>query len=245
MARKKRSIAPVKLSFNYTDYRPDILMTKPEKELRKEYSRLRSIARKRLERIAETKYVTSATYKYNAGVYIPLSAVSNKNELSALLASVIRFLTAKTGSLTGLKEATSGTIETLHESGYTWIDEENLRLFGDFMDYARNLMQGKLLDSDRVAKMFRDANKRKNIEQVKEHFEEWYEKSAIGYGSADEYMFDVAERTYYKQADLERASRYAYEHQVSPEYFNKHLGSVVRAAKKNGADSTTYRRKRR
>lgn len=239
------ALRPVKLTFNYTDYRPDILMTKPEKELRKEYSRLRSIARKRLERIAETKYVNSATYKYNAGVYIPLAAVSNKNELSALLSSVTRFLTAKTGSLTGLREATTGTIETLHESGYTWINEENLRLFGDFMDYARNLMQGKLLDSDRVAKMFRDANKRRNIDKVKEHFEEWYEKSASGYTSAEDYMFDVAERTYYKQADLERASRYAYEHQVSPEYFNKHLGSVVRASKKKGANSFAYRGNRR
>lgn len=132
-----------------------------EKELRKEYSRLRSIARKRLERLKAGGYDWASSYRENVGKFKPIKDVSSRRELESLTRDVSRFITAKSGSARGLREIQKGTISTLREHGYTGINEQNFRRFGEYMEYLRDMgeIERGTLSSERAVDLFRHANR--------------------------------------------------------------------------------------
>lgn len=161
-------------------------------ELRKEYSRLRQTANKRLQRMEGTRYETTQTYLRNAGKYgtleqIEKQALANAKKLkpeaaqkyvdavvAKKLADVYKFLTAKTGSIRGMQKVENEIIETLNERGYTFVNKKNIQQFGDYMEYLRSVHNGKQFDSERAGELFGIAVK-KGIppEQVAQDFEYW------------------------------------------------------------------------
>ena len=70
-----------------------------EKELRKEYSRLRDVAQKSLKRMGQSEFRVTQTYLRNKDLYKPLKEIKSKTELVDLLSSVAQMLSAKGGSL--------------------------------------------------------------------------------------------------------------------------------------------------
>ena len=137
--RKPRQTKPVKLSFPVFEYNPKGLKSKPEKELRKEYSRLRSIARKRIERMAETEFARTETFKYNVNRFKQLSGISSNVELRHLLVDLTRFLLAEGGSVTGQREIKRRSINKFRESGFDFVNEENYLDWIDFLHYVRDM----------------------------------------------------------------------------------------------------------
>lgn len=161
-------------------------------ELRKEYSRLRSVAKKRLERMTGTRYENTQTYLKNINKYGTLEQIENMAKLQGRklsperqreladsitakkLQELYRFLTAKTGSIKGMREVERKAIETLRDRGYTFINRKNIQDFGEYMEYLRALHMNEQFDSERAGELFGAAEK-KGIppEQVAKDFSYW------------------------------------------------------------------------
>lgn len=165
-----------KFTFPISAYQPQALQEGySEKELRREYSRLRSVARKRLERFEGSEFEDSNVYRYNKGKYVPLSQVSNKGELVHLLSDVARFLTAEAGSVTGQRAIRDKAIATWHEKGYTWLNKSNYAAFARFLEFAREFVGQPYME--KAAELFRRADDQGvSVEQIKSNFE-WYWKN--------------------------------------------------------------------
>lgn len=165
-----------KFSFPISAYQPQALQEGySENELRREYSRLRSVARKRLERFEGSEFEDSNVYRYNKGKYVPLSQVSNKGELVHLLSDVARFLTAEAGSVTGQRAIRDKAIATWHDKGYTWLNKSNYAAFARFLEFSREFVGQPYME--KAAELFRRADDQGvSVEQIKSIFE-WYWKN--------------------------------------------------------------------
>lgn len=184
MARYKGgSTTGSSLRYSVEAYVPSVVMMSKymtEKQMISEYSRLRSIARKRLERFVGTEWVDTQQYRMNAGRYKPVKEIKNKTELVALLSDVSRFVTARTGSVSGLRAQRRQSIQSLHEHGYTFVNRKNFKQFADFMEDWRTWDRNRIYDSARVAELYHEA-KKKQIppDQLERDFEFWLEKNSL------------------------------------------------------------------
>lgn len=164
-------------------YVPSVVMMSKymtEKQMISEYSRLRSIARKRLERFEGTEWVDTQQYRMNAGRYKPVKEIKNKTELVALLSDVSRFVTARTGSVSGLQAQRRQSIQSLHEHGYTFVNRKNFKQFAEFMEDWRTWDKNRLYDSARVADLYHEAKKKQiPLDQLKRDFEFWLEENNL------------------------------------------------------------------
>ncbi len=165
-----------KFSFPISAYQPQALQEGfSEKELRKEYSRLRSVARKRLERFAGSEFADSNVYRYNKGRYIPVADVKTKTELARLLSDVARFLTAEGGSVSGQRSIRDKAIATWHDKGYDWINTKNYASFARFLEFSREFVGQPYME--KAAELFRRADEQGvDPEQIKANYE-WYWKN--------------------------------------------------------------------
>lgn len=184
MARYKGgSTTGSSLRYPVEAYVPSVVMMSKymtEKQMISEYSRLRSIARKRLERFVGTEWVDTQQYRMNAGRYKPVKEIKNKTELVALLSDVSRFVTARTGSVSGLRAQRRQSIQSLHEHGYAFVNRKNFKQFADFMEDWRTWDRNRIYDSARVAELYHEA-KKKQIppDQLERDFEFWLEKNSL------------------------------------------------------------------
>lgn len=124
------------------------------KAVRKEYTRLRDIEQKRIKRMAaEPKYTRTQVYKQNAGKYPKLSEMKG-DRLPYLLSALQRFVSAKGSTISGIKEIRAKQLETLHKHDYTFVNEENLSDFGEFMEEFRAQKLDEQYDSGDAADTF-------------------------------------------------------------------------------------------
>ena len=161
------------LTWHYAAYQPAALMNMDEKDLRKEYTRLRDIAQKRLKNIVkDPDFADSDVAKYNVGRYKKLSDIESKSELTKLLSDLVRFTTARRGSITGLRKARDLSIETLHDKGYTFVNKKNFNEFGRFMEFARAHLTAGAYDSNRAMDLFTSAQKWQiPVEELQKNFD--------------------------------------------------------------------------
>lgn len=156
------------LKWTLVEYSPDVLKSKEEGELRKEYQRLRSLVNKRLKRMEAASekpgapdWTGTKTYRENVGKYKPLREIETSGELRQLLHDVARTASAVSGSIEGMKAIMYQQLATLHSHGYTFVNEQNYQDFGRFMEEARELHLDLIYGSDDIADLhtvFREAN---------------------------------------------------------------------------------------
>lgn len=163
-------------------------------DIRKEYSRLRQVANKRLQRMEGTKYESSQTYLKNVGKYTTIAEIQKEAlahaqnmkpeareryvdmHVAKKMSEMYKFLTAKTGSIRGMQRAENQLIETLQERGLTFINKKNIQQFGEYMEYMRTLHKNRMFDSERAADLFGTATKKGiNPLEIAEDFEYWQE----------------------------------------------------------------------
>ena len=146
------------------------------KEIRSHYSYLRKMANKRLQNFVGSEFEDAQSYIKNVGKFVPLSEINNERELMFKLYEVNKFIRARSSSVTGLKQIRNETIETFHDRGLTWINKNNIKQFGDYMEYMRAKYGAKQFDSERAAELFgMIANDRVglNVEDVQQDFKYW------------------------------------------------------------------------
>lgn len=147
-----------------------------EKEVRKEYTRLRDISQKRLKRLAAAGYTDTDVYKKNVSHYPKLKDIKTKSELAQRLSDLSRFVASSQSTVKGLKEREQKVLKTLRKSGYKYVNESNLSDFGEFMEYYRDAMYDLEYDSGDAADLYTVVEKNKlDPEKVKEDFDFWLE----------------------------------------------------------------------
>lgn len=147
-----------------------------EREVRKEYTRLRDISQKRLKRLAAAGYTDTDVYKKNVSHYPKLKDIKTKSELAQRLSDLSRFIASSQSTVKGLKEREKKVLQTLKKSGYKYVNEFNLSDFGEFMEYYRDAMYDMEYDSGDAADLYTVVEKNKlDPEKVKEDFGFWLE----------------------------------------------------------------------
>lgn len=122
------------------------------KEMRQEYSRLRSAAVKRMERLAGAGFGNSQIMKYY-GTRLPKLTDIKKTEvekvLIEMLVDVNRFLASDLSTVKGQVDLRNQRILTLREYGYE-VDWSNFDYLTDVLDYIRDEYQDLFFDSDQL-----------------------------------------------------------------------------------------------
>ena len=145
-------------SWYYTPQELRIQLT--QKQINAEYSRLRSIAMKRLKRMSESEFRTSQLYLQNKSAFPSIREEKGRN-IEYRLTAVARFLEAGS-TLSELREKRDEIIETLNRHGYKFVNRQNFNRFTDFMDEYRTRKLNRLYDSERAAQLF-NISEEKNI----------------------------------------------------------------------------------
>lgn len=159
-------------------YTPEGARWATEQDMAREYSRLRSIARKRLSRLAGSEYAESSLYKEYMDGFDTVREVREAGELPEALASVARFLSAAGSTLSGAAEVKAMTLTKLNERGYTFVNNDNYWQYTRFMDYARGMLSDEMWNSEYVNDFFERAQEAgANESQMKRWFKNWEESS--------------------------------------------------------------------
>lgn len=140
------------LSYDISDYTPHGLNIKDQKDVRREYIRLRRVAEKRLRRLEEAGFSGMQIYKYNKNAFERSSELSDA-DLRFRLSQLADFIMSPESTVTGVRKSQRRMINTLHKHGYTGIDKSNIAEFGRFMDRYRASHLDKVYGSRRVAKI--------------------------------------------------------------------------------------------
>lgn len=118
-------------------------------EMRRQYSELRSIARKRVQRLGSGEFSWTQTYR-NAFYefhtkFRPLASLGNieKSDLAKKIKQLKSFVANKEFSTRGLQNIRTKSLETLHDNGYDFVNRSNWREWTEFMEYWRKLHPGQ------------------------------------------------------------------------------------------------------
>ena len=142
--------------------------------VRKEYTRLRDIAQKRVKRLRLDPIFWEADTADRS--FKQLKDITSNAELADKLAELADFVQQKTSTVSGAKEVMYKSLGTLHENGFDFVTPENYIKFGKFMEqYRQEVLNGEY-DSGEAADAFAVIDKHKiDPEQIHGEFEYWIE----------------------------------------------------------------------
>ena len=135
-------------------------------QLRAEYSRLRSVANKRIKRM-EGHPEAQETYAEHAGGFPKVKGMS-RSDLVYALADVSRFLTADRGSLSGIRKTNEKIVESLKRKGIN-VPKSQLAKFGSFMNAMKKALGINRGDyaSQQIAELWNELFQKGKISQSK------------------------------------------------------------------------------
>ena len=144
------------------DYTPLALeLTWDMKDVRKEYSRLRSIWRKRYERLLKSDYkdinlVTDRPiYRYKQ-----LKDIKSDREIYHLLSELATIIASDRTTVTGLKKQEKEQMKHINDVYGTELKtHEDLLNFGRFMEQLRDFASDRIYDSDFAVELYSDGEK--------------------------------------------------------------------------------------
>lgn len=144
------------------DYTPLALeLTWDMKDVRKEYSRLRSIWRKRYERLLKSDYkdinlVTDRPIQR----YKQLKDITSDREIYHLLSELATIIASDRNTVTGLKKHEKEQMKHINDVYGTELKtHEDLLNFGRFMEQLRDFASDRIYDSDLAVDLYSDGEK--------------------------------------------------------------------------------------
>lgn len=142
--------------------------------LKKEYTRARDIARKRIERLNKAGLLTPAQYR-NMQSQIPKLRDIKPASIYSALAGAYRFLAAPSSTVTGRRRQRTMSIQNLQLLGVTNINEDNADKYFMFLDEASAIeIDGKTIGSPIVLQFLAEISSREEVvEDLMNDFEEW------------------------------------------------------------------------
>lgn len=179
------------LKYDAERYTPGHVQEWDDADLRKEYTRLRDIAQKRLKRIAQDKRArTSDIYKEFKGGFPKLRDITSKKELGQALADVSRFVRSKGSTVGGAKEIFKRRLQI---AGIREEDVRNEYSIDEWMEIVRTQYGRELFDSDLAIQYY---NNSAGINLTIEDYEKWligeddYTMDPEDDSSSDDWDFD-------------------------------------------------------
>lgn len=160
---KKRK-PPQGLKKARADYTPLALeLTWNEKEVRQEYSRLRSIYRKRYERLIASKYSDIRLVKERPiRRYKPIREIESNYELYHLLSELATIVSSDL-TVSGLKKREKEKIEHINDVfGVGLKTHEDLLNFSKFMEQVRDFASDRIYDSDFAVELYSEGENLSN-----------------------------------------------------------------------------------
>lgn len=172
MAKFKPS---AKLGFGAIErYNPQYLINNyTSSEIRKEYSRLRGIAVKRLSRLTKAGFGKSSAYKYNATNTKKLSELTER-QVPLALSQLARFIHNPLSTATGQYELRAQKIKKLQSYGYD-VTEENFQNFTEFMELLSEQAADLQYDSEAVVELWEATRYKVSPTQMAKDLETWLE----------------------------------------------------------------------
>lgn len=144
------------------DYTPLALeLTWDMKDVRKEYSRLRSIWRKRYERLLKSDYKDINLVKDRPiQRYKQLKDITSDREIYHLLSELATIITSDRTTVTGLKKQEKQQMEHINDVYGTELKtHDDLLNFGRFMEQLRDFASDRIYDSDFAVELYSDGEK--------------------------------------------------------------------------------------
>ena len=144
------------------DYTPlAIELTWDKKEVRKEYSRLRSIWRKRYERLLKSDYKDINLVKDRPiQRYKHLKDITSDREIYHLLSELATIIASDRTTVTGLKKQEKEQMKHINDVYGTELKtHEDLLNFGKFMEQLRYFTSDRIYDSDFAVELYSEGEK--------------------------------------------------------------------------------------
>lgn len=158
----KKKSKPQGLLRSKDDYTPLALeLTWDMKDVRKEYSRLRSIWRKRYERLMKSDYKDINLVKDRPiQRYKQLKDITSDREIYHLLSELATIIASERTTITGLKKREKDQMERINDVYGTELKtHEDLLNFGRFMEQLRDFASDRIYDSDFAVELYSDGEK--------------------------------------------------------------------------------------
>ena len=152
-----------------------IRMTWDRKSTRKEYSRLRSIWKKRYERLMKSEYKNSSLVQDRPITRYPkLSEIGTDREVQYLLSELGAIIGGEYTSVEGLKKLDKERIEKLNDKweGLNLKTRDDLKTFSEFMEKIRGYASDRIYDSDFAVDIF-DQTENLSNEKMLELYKEF------------------------------------------------------------------------
>lgn len=144
------------------------------KDLKKIYTELRDIARKRIKRAQAAGYGNNLVIRQGAKKIPKISEIRSEAELRYRIGETAMLLENPQSTLTGIQRLEDKKLATLQRHGYDFVNESNLADFGQFMEWVRANYADKLYDSDTVAKLYKTVTLGNfTVRAVKNMFDEY------------------------------------------------------------------------
>lgn len=176
----------VKLTFGdksaYTYYNLD---SRTESELRKEYSRLRAIANKRITRLEKAGFGESPILERYGQGFTKTSSIA-KGDIASIkkaLYELVWFSSDERSTVSGERKAMAKEIGKLRESGYDFVTTDNYYKFKRFMQEMRDSGMIDAYGSNRIVEIFPEVktpDKESAVKTVKKMFGEYIEDEEDG-----------------------------------------------------------------
>ena len=144
------------------DYTPVALeLTWDKKDVRKEYSRLRSIWRKRYERLLKSDYKDiNLVADRPIQRYKQLKDITSDRELYHLLSELSTIIGSDRTTVTGLKKREKEQIQHINDVYGTELKtHEDFLKFGRFMEELRDFASDRIYDSDFAVDLYSEGEK--------------------------------------------------------------------------------------
>lgn len=144
------------------DYTPlSLELTWNMKDVRKEYSRLRSIWRKRYERLLKSEYKDINLVKDRPiQRYKQMKYITSDREIYHLLSELATIIESDRTTVTGLKKQEKEQMKHINEMYGTELKtHEDLLKFGSFMEQLRDFASDRIYDSDFAVDLYSDGEK--------------------------------------------------------------------------------------
>ena len=150
-----------------------------EQEVRREYSRLRSIMKKRLERLEaseEWRHGETTPESLKMESYPTLKEMKSQRDVVEALRNLAQAVESPLSTITGLTQVRERSLRSLHESYPETVDivtEENFREFGEFMEYTRTVTGNRKFynDEEYIALFGEHMKKGSSMEDLKKAFD--------------------------------------------------------------------------
>ena len=174
---------PVKFNLPVEQYTPYALLVKlgkeeiSEKDLRREYTRLRNIAQKRIVRLKSDpllKRLENVKDAISTGFPTLKEMGKSSTALAGHLAGLRAFLTKEESTVYGARRKFERNVQKASESAGGFVNAGNYPDFDRFMRFARETTRGFRIGSPEIADFFDDySGKYSTQEDLESAFAEW------------------------------------------------------------------------